>query len=176
VLHDRAWDDLVMKLSETTSSDATVEETFEAHCQQSVREDACKLSGALSWDVTVEPASDGGARIQVDRTMPAEVPDFAKKFLGDTIEVRQVEEWSPADSSGGRTARVKVTIKGQPASMAGSAVLQPSGSGSVETVEGDVKVDVPFIGKKFEPEIVRVIAKAIRIEQETALEWIHSRR
>jgi hypothetical protein len=161
-----------MKLSETTPSEATAEQTFAAHCQQSVREEACKKSGALSWEVSIEPANDGSVRIQVDRSMPPEVPDFVKKFLGDTIEVRQVEQWTAADGAGIRTAQVKVTIKGQPASMAGTAVLRPEGTGSVEVVEGEVKVTVPFIGKKIEPEIVKVIVKALRIEQQTGLEWI----
>jgi hypothetical protein len=165
-----------MKLSEQTSSEATVEEAFAAHCEQSVREQACRESQAISWDVNIQPAGDGSVRIQVDRVMPPDVPDFIKKFLGDTIQVRQVEEWSPANSSGGRTANVKVTIKGQPASMVGSATLRPTADGSTELVEGDVKVNVPFLGKKIEPEIARVIASALKIEQRVGLEWIRANR
>ena len=163
-----------MRLSETTTSDVTVQQAFAAHCEQSVRERACQQSGALSWDVTITPAADGSVRIQVDRSMPPEVPDFVRKFLGETINVRQVEQWSPAAGDGARTAEVKVTIKGQPASMVGHATLKPQGSGSVEVVEGEVKVNVPFIGKKIEPEIVKVIAAALRIEQRVGIEWAKS--
>ncbi|UQX89110.1 DUF2505 domain-containing protein [Jatrophihabitans telluris] len=162
-----------MKLSETTTSDVTVEQAFSAHTEQSVREQACKESGALSWEVTIAPVGDV-TRIQVDRVMPPAVPDFVKKFLGETISVRQVEEWSAPASDGGRTATVKVTIQGQPASMVGTAVLKPQGTGSVEIVEGDVKVAVPFLGKKIEPEIVKVIAAALKIEQRVGVEWIKS--
>lgn len=163
-----------MKLSETTTSDINVEEAFQAHREQSVRELACKESGALSWEVTI--AEQGGrTRIQVDRVMPPNVPDFVKKFLGDTISVRQVEEWSAPEPDGTRKADVKVTIKGQPASMIGTAVLKPQGSGSVEVVEGEVKVNVPFVGKKIEPEIVKVLAAALKIEQRVGVEWVKSR-
>ena len=163
-----------MKLSETTTSDINVEEAFEAHCEQSVREQACKESGALSWQVTIEEQG-GRTRIQVDRVMPPNVPDFVKKFLGETISVRQVEEWSAADADGTRKADVKVTIKDQPASMVGTAVLKAQGSGSVEVVEGEVKVNVPFLGKKIEPEIVKVITAALKIEQRVGVDWVKSR-
>jgi uncharacterized Zn-binding protein involved in type VI secretion len=165
-----------MKLSEQSSSEATVEEAFAARCEQKVREQACRESHAISWDVSIVPAADGSVRIQVDRVMPPDVPDFIKKFLGATIQVRQVEEWGPTNSSGGRTANVKVTIKGQPASMVGKASLQPTEDGSTEIVEGDVKVNVPFLGKKIESEIASVIASALKIEQRVGLEWIRANR
>jgi hypothetical protein len=165
-----------MKLTEQTSSEATVEEAFAAHCEQSVREKACRESRALSWDVSIEPADDGSVRIQVDRVMPPEVPDFIKKFLGDTISIRQIEQWAPLDASGARTADVKLTIKGQPASMIANAVLKPTADGSTEIVEGDVKVAVPFLGKKIEPEIARVISSALKIEHRVGLEWIRANR
>jgi hypothetical protein len=34
------------------------------------------------------------------------------------------------------------------------------------TVEGDIKVDVPFLGKKIEPTIARVVTAAIRNDVE----------
>jgi hypothetical protein len=160
-----------MKLSLTAESKASVTEAFRALCEPSVREQACRESGALSWSVAVEPSADGGVRVQVDRAMPPDVPDFAKRFIGPEIKVRQVEQWSPAAADGGRTAKVSVDIVGQPASMAGVATLRPNGSGAIETVEGDVRVAVPIIGKKFEPEIARVIEAAVKIEMRVASEW-----
>jgi hypothetical protein len=126
---------LAMKLREENTSDFTVEQAFRAHCEQSVREKACEQSGALSWEVTITPAGDG-VRVQVDRVMPATVPDFVRKFLGETINVRQIEQWSAPDSAGTRTADVKLTIQSQPASMLGKATLSADGTGSREVVEG----------------------------------------
>ncbi|HEY2041868.1 MAG TPA: DUF2505 domain-containing protein [Jatrophihabitans sp.] len=163
-----------MKLREENSSDFTVEQVFSAHCEQSVREKACEESGALSWEVTITPSGDR-TRIQVDRVMPPAVPDFVKKFLGDTINVRQVEQWGAPDASGVRTAEVKLTIQGQPATMVGTATIAPDGTGCTEIVEGDVKVAVPFIGGKIEPEIVKVVAAALKIEQRVGIAWLKER-
>jgi uncharacterized protein DUF2505 len=163
-----------MKLIVENSSSATVEQTFSSHIEKSVREEACRQSGAISYDVSIEQKSDGGARVQVDRVMAPDVPDFIKKFVGDSISIRQVEEWGAPDSKGTRRASVKLTIKGQPATMVGSAVLSADGSGSKEIVTGDVKVAIPLLGRKIEPEIVKVIESALRIEQRVGDEWVAS--
>ena len=153
-----------------------MEETFASHVEKSVREEACRQSGALSYHVVVEPSDDGGARVQVDRVMAPTVPDFIQKFVGDSITIRQVEQWSAPDGRRWPPGTVKLTIKGQPASMDGSAVLSPDGTGSTELVTGEVKVAIPLLGRKIEPEIVKVIEAALRIEQRVGDEWVQARR
>jgi hypothetical protein len=161
-----------MKMRVETSSPATVEQTFASHLDRGVREEACRQSGALSYDVAIESMADGGARVQVDRVMAPQVPEFIRKFVGDSIAIRQVEQWSPPGRTGTRTATLNLTIKGQPASMVGSAVLAPSPEGSTEVVTGDVKVGIPLIGRKIEPEIVKVVEAAVRIEQRVGQAWV----
>jgi hypothetical protein len=165
-----------MQITERTSYDVSAEDVFAARCDQGVREQACQQGNAMSWEVRIEPVADGTVRIQVDRQMPPEVPEAFKKFVGDSIQVRQVEQWSAADATGARTAQVKVTIKGQPASMVGTASITPAGSGSTEVLEGDVKVNVPFLGKKFEPDLAKVIVSALKLEQRIGLEWLQGHR
>lgn len=165
-----------MKMRVETSSPATVEQTFASHLDRGVREQACRESGALSYDVVIEPAADGGARVQVDRVMAPQVPEFIRKFVGESIAIRQIEQWSAPGPTGTRTATVNLTIKGQPASMVGTAVLAPSPEGSTEVVSGDVKVAIPLIGRKIEPEIVKVIETAVRIEQRVGQAWVRQSR
>lgn len=163
-----------MKLRVENTSAASVEQTFASHVEQSVREEACRRSGAISYQVSIDRAEDGGARVQVDRVMAPTVPDFVQKFVGDSISIRQVEQWGAPDGNGTRTAAVQLTIQGQPASMVGSAVLSAAGAGSIEVVSGEVKVTIPLLGRRFEPEIVKVIEAALRIEQQVADEWLRA--
>ncbi|MEO7259725.1 MAG: DUF2505 domain-containing protein [Jatrophihabitantaceae bacterium] len=161
-----------MRLRVETSTPATVEQTFASRVEQSVREQACRESGALSYDVLIEQAADGGARVEVQRVMPAQVPDFIRRFVGESIAIGQVEQWSPPGPTGDRTAVVNVTVKGQPASMSGSMMLSPAPEGSTELVIGEVKVSIPFLGRQIEPEIVKVIEAALRIEQRVGQDWV----
>ncbi len=165
-----------MKLRVETTSSATVEQTFASRVEKSVRERACQESGALSYQVSIEPATDGGARVQVDRVMAPQVPDYIRSFVGSSISIRQVEDWSAPGPSGIRTAKVMLTIKNQPASMVGSFVLAPSPAGSTEVMTGDVKVAIPLIGRRIEPEIVKVIEAGLRIEQRVGQEWVRDNR
>ena len=151
---------------------ATVEQAYLTHVTESVRNEACRRSGAKSWQVTVTPTADGGATVQVERTLTPSLPDYIAKLIGNSVTIRQVENWSGPAGDGSRTATVKLDIKGQPASMNGRAVLSPDGAGSTEVVTGDVKVAVPIIGRKFEPDIAKVIEAGMRIEQQVGDEWV----
>jgi len=161
-----------MKMRVEMASAATVEQTFASRVEQGVRERACRESGALSYEVLIEHAADGGARVQVQRMMAPQVPDFIRRFVGDSISISQVEQWSAPGPTGSRTAAVDVTVKGQPASMTGSMLLSPAPDGSTELVTGEVKVAIPFLGRQIEPEIVKVIEAALRIEQRVGQDWV----
>lgn len=165
-----------MKLRVESSTPATVEQVFASRIEQGVREEACRESGALSYDVQIEQLADGGARVRVQRVMAPQVPDFIRRFVGESISIGQVEHWSPPGPSGARTAVVDVTVKGQPASMTGSMTLSPAPEGSTELVTGEVKVGIPFLGRQIEPEIVKVIEAALRIEQRVGQDWVRQNR
>ena len=166
-----------MKFFETHSSDASVSEVFIARCRQDLRERACEKSGALRWQVQIERTADGGARVLVERSMPPDVPDMFKAFVGKSIDISQVEEWSPAAADGSRAATIRLSIRNQPASMTGTIKLTSTeSSGSLEVVEGEVTVAVPFLGKKVEPDVAKVVAAALRIEQSVNDEWIRANR
>jgi hypothetical protein len=165
-----------MKLSVRHAFSASVEQIFASQIDQDVREQACRESGALSYQVRVRPAADGSARVEVERVMPATVPDYVRKFVGDRITVRQVEDWSAPDGRGARRAEIRLSIQGQPASMTGTAELSPDRDGCLEQVTGEVKVAIPLLGRKIEPEIVKVIESALRIEHRVAEAWVRSRR
>ncbi|HST47949.1 DUF2505 domain-containing protein [Jatrophihabitans sp.] len=164
-----------MKLRVETTSRGSVEQNFAGRVEQRVREQACRESGALSYAVSIERTADGGARVEVRRVMPAKVPDMVRRFVGDDITVEQVERWGPPGPTGTRTATVEVTVKGQPASMTGSMVLSPDGpdgAGCTELVTGEVTVAIPFLGRRIEPEIVKVIEAALRIDHRVGQAWV----
>jgi len=165
-----------MKLSVQNRYSGTVEQTFTSHITKSVREEACRQSGAKSWEVTVTESADGGVTVEVERMMSPNLPDHIAKLVGGHLTIHQTEQWSPPHAGGSRQAVVKLTIKGQPASMHGHALLAPDGDGTLETVTGEVKVAVPIIGRKFEPDIVKVIESALRIEQQVGEEWLTANR
>jgi hypothetical protein len=106
--------------------------------------------------------------------MEVDLPEVAKKVVGDTIEMVQTEEWGERQSDGSRTATFRVEIPGKPGSITGTVSLSPSGGGSREVVSGQVKVSIPFVGKKLETEVVKGLKGALQVEGAIGATWLAS--
>ena len=160
--------------AQITYPDASTDQAFGMIVDPEFRAAVCEATAALDYEVDVDEHSSGFVSVRVHRVMPAQVPDFVKKLVGDTIDVTQTESWAAPDPSGRRTADLRLEIKGQPASMKGTIRLEADGHGAVEHIDGDLKVSIPLLGRKIEPEIAKGVMLAIKIEQKTGREWLSS--
>jgi len=155
-----------MKLKETFSYPAGVEDVFALISDDAFRTKTAEDSKAR--DVSTTVAKDGNDTVvTLVRTQPAtssKVPDFVKKLIGDTVTIKQVERWQAPDADGNRTATVTMKVAGKPAGFKGKATLNAEGKGAEFVVSGDVKVDVPFVGKKVEPLIAKAIEASLRYD------------
>lgn len=134
---------------------------------------ALKVSGTGGTDPHISVEKVGSdVVVDVSRTLPAEVPSVAKKFLGDSVIIDEKQQWSPADDKGARTASVDVTFQGAPASAAGRLSLEPAADGSVCRVELEVKSTVPLVGGKIEGIIVEQLERAVRQETKIGNKWL----
>lgn len=155
--------------------DATVDQVHALALDEEFRAAVCVATGALQHSVAVRRADDGSATVTVRRTMPADVPDFVRRFVGDTIEIVQTEIWAPGASAARRQADLAVQIVGQPAAMTGSLTMDASPPGVREVVRGDLRVSIPFLGKKIETEIAKGILAAARKEEQVGRQWLAGR-
>lgn len=95
-------------------------------------------------------------RIKVRYTAPnsAPLPDFAKKFLGETNTIVQSDTWD-LDR---KTGRLEAEIKGVPVKVSADMKLADEGAGSANTLKWTLTCGIPFIGGKLE----EVVAGDIR--------------
>lgn len=108
---------------------------------------------------------NGGVQIVVSRTLPAEVPSFAKKLVGETIETVQTDTWDPANDDGSRTGRTEIEFKGSPMSVKGDYKIANDGDGSKMTMNFEAKASVPLIGGKIEKVVVEQTNRSVEAEQ-----------
>ena len=162
-----------MDVREEIVYDASPDDVFEMLCDKAFREKVCRGIGSVRYEVTVTRDGDC-AQIRMDRVMKADLPDAAKKIVGDTIEMVQTEDWGERRSDGSRTAGFRVEIPGKPGSITGTVSLSPSGGGSREVVSGQVKVSIPFVGKKLETEVARGLKAALQVEGQIGAKWLAS--
>ncbi|MEV0288351.1 MULTISPECIES: DUF2505 domain-containing protein [unclassified Kribbella] len=162
-----------MELKLSASYDATPEEVFAIVTDATFREQACQKTKALSYSVEVTE-SGGDTIVKVQREMPSDdVPDIARKFVGQTLTVVQTETWHPAAADGSRKADVSGEISNTPVTLKGNAEITPTGASTVQAIDLDVKVAVPLIGKKIEPFVVGAIRSGLQKEHELARDWTH---
>ena len=161
-----------MELKLSASYDATPEEVFAIVTDATFREQACEKTKALSYDVQVTE-SGGDTIVRVSREMPSnDVPDIARKFVGQTLTVVQTETWHAAAADGSRRADVVGEISNTPVTLKGTASISGGGQ-AVQAIDLDVKVAVPLIGKKMEPFVVDAIRSGLQKEHELARDWTH---
>ena len=106
----------------------------------------CDSQGVLRHNVQIK--RDGEGMSVASRPGPGgrRVPGFAKKFVGDEINIVQSEDWTaPAKGN------IHVAIPGKPGEMSGTAMLTEDPDGTTETVNLSVKVNIPWSAARSRP-------------------------
>ncbi|MGH3510323.1 MAG: DUF2505 domain-containing protein [Nocardioidaceae bacterium] len=148
-----------MRLTHEFRYDAPPAKVYAMLADPAFREKVCDTQGVLSRIVTVTP-NGTGMEVAIDETQPATgIPSFAQKFVGDQIRIVQHESWASASG-----AELSVDIPGKPGSVRGNVTLVPDGDGTVQTIDAEVKVAVPFIGGTLEQLINDLLVSALKVE------------
>lgn len=146
---------------------ASLEQVAAMLADPTFREQVCDRQRVLRRTVTITPKGSG-TDVRIDQVQEASgIPSFARKIVGDEINIVQTEQWSdPAH------AAIQVAIPGKPGEMTGTATLTADDRGVTETVSLAVKVNIPLVGGKLEGLIADLLGKALRAEHAVGREWL----
>jgi hypothetical protein len=155
-----------MRFTHELTYDASPEDVHAMLADPAFRERVCEAMHASRHDVSVE-RSGTGMRVVVDQTQPARgIPSFARTFVGDEIRIVQRETW--ADGSGGS---LTLEIPEKPGTFDGTVRLA-GGSSTVESLDGEVTVKVPFVGGKLEGLVGDLFRSALQVEERVGRAWL----
>ena len=147
--------------------DAPPEKVYAMLADRSFREQVCDAQRVLEKSVTISP-NGAGMNVTVDQQQRAGgIPAFAQKVVGDQIHIVQKEAWSTTTD-----AQLEVGIPGKPGHMLGSIALRPDGAGTVQTVTGEIKVNIPLVGGKLEKLIADMLRRALDTENRVGHRWL----
>jgi hypothetical protein len=150
---------MATRLTYDLTYDAPLTDVREMLMDPAFREDVCDAIGCLRKDVTIGP-DGGGTKVVVDMVQTATgIPGFARKFVGDEINIVQAEQWNGAEN-----ATVDVTIPGKPGQMSGTITLGESGGTATETVAMEIRVNLPLVGGKIEALVGDMLRKSLAAE------------
>ena len=140
---------------------ATTEQVRAMLADPAFREKVCDYQGVTRHTVTV--AVQGEAMdVRIDQVQSARsIPSFAKRIVGEEINIVQTEHWSSATA-----ATIEVAIPGKPGDIGGTIVVTEDDRGTTERVEMTVKVSIPLVGGKLEGLVADLLLKALKAEHE----------
>jgi hypothetical protein len=125
-------------------------------------------------DITFEQfdTSDTAFTVQCRRNVPADLPGFAKKIIGETNHVKQTETWTRT----GDSARCDITIevKNVPGGTTGTMSMASSGAGVVWDADLDIKISLPLVGGKLEGVMLQETASNFKQEKVFNDSWLAS--
>jgi hypothetical protein len=160
-----------VRFSHSLRYEATPAEVRAMLSDPSFREKVCEAVHATRIDVTVDSGASGPT-VVVDQTQPARgIPSFARRFVGDEIQIVQRESWRDDTA-----ARLTVNLPGKPGRFDGELHLQPDGTGTTETVTGNVEVKVPLVGGRLEGLVSDLLKAALNAEQRVGRAWLTTSR
>lgn len=152
---------------------ATPDDVFAMLSNPEFVEQKCRASGSIeaSAEVTEE---DADITIVSRRVLPANLPGFAKKFVGETLTLVETQRWTDPEDDGSRRGTFVVDFGNNPISFSGEVQLAPAGDGATVETKGDLKCSVPFAGGKIEGVAREWITKYLDKEQRVGTEWLDS--
>jgi hypothetical protein len=161
---------MATRVTQELTYDAPLTDVGEMLMEPAFREHVCDAQRAVRKTVSVGP-DGGGMKVVVDMVQPTDgIPRFAKKFVGDEINIVQQEAWSSPTA-----ATVTVEIPGKPGEMRGTVSVTEDDAGTTENVKMDIKVGIPLVGGKIEGLIAELLTKALRAENHVGRQWLAER-
>ena len=156
---------------------SSADEVFAMFCDPKYLELRCAETGGIDIEVSSAVDAAGGAVLSMKRSVPAEVPSFAKSFVGDTIEIDETHTWSPPASDGSREAAITCSFGGLPVGFTGQASLVDSGDGPADDrttfhLDASVKAAIPLMGGKIEGVVRDQTLRATAKENKVARGWL----
>ena len=160
-----------MQFEEKYDYPASFETTWTMYQSTSFNES--RFKEARLTDVTTEVVGDhNSAKVHVTAAVPAaSLPAVVSKVIQNDVQVDIEENWS---RTGDFTANgtTKISVKGAPVTLSAESVLSGDGSQATRVMVGELKVNIPILGRKLETEAMRLVPRIIGGEQKAAASWL----
>lgn len=160
-----------MRLTETLRLPLSPDEAARMYADPGYAEIRGRVLGAREASAAVSDGPGGAFVTTTTLVMPTDqVPDVVRPFVGASVTVIETQEWEPASGSE-RHGRIRFEVLGAPASMSGTLLLRAAEGGCTVAIEGDVRADVPLLGRRIEKAALPYVSTVLRHEERAAAQW-----
>jgi len=157
----------------------TVEEVFRAFSEEQYW--LARLADSGADDTTLDSmqlggpsGTDGSIDVITTQVLRSDrLPGLITQFHRGDLRIRREEKWEPV-TNGSATATITGSILDAPASLTGTAVLEPVAEtgGARMKLRATVEVRIPLVGGKLENFIGNQLVELLIAEQRFTTTWI----
>ncbi len=158
------------KFTNTDPYDATVDQLWEMISNQDYWVAKYESMGASNVTFTTFNADSGSLTVVNERDVPADLPSFAKKIIGETNHVTHTERWTRSGDQA--TCSIEIQVKNVPGGTTGTMEMKPSGAGSTWSADFNIKVSIPMVGGKLEGVMKDETASNFKQEKTFNDQWL----
>ena len=146
---------------------STPEQVFAMLTSENYARIRAERTGALSVEVS-RSETDEAVTLEVVRQLPAEVPGFARSFVGDAIGITEVQVWpKPFGPPATFTASFSA-----PMTVSGTITVSGSDDGCRVNTNATVHASIPLVGGKLEGLAREQLERYLGAEVAIAEEWL----
>jgi hypothetical protein len=162
-----------MDLHRETKYAADASTVYTMLTSESFIQKRAQAAHAIRYDVTIESAG-AGRRTRTHQTLPAEVPDFVRKLIGQHIELDETITWGEASPDGSLSAPLHGPLQAPPVALRGTIQLVPESGGAAtrQVVDAELKASVPLIGRKIEEAAAPAVLAGLDGMEELGRSWL----
>ena len=158
------------KFSNTDHYSATPDQIMAMLSDSGYADAKYKDLGDVAFTVVQHEPSDNGLNVTVDREVASNMPDMAKKVLGETTKMKQTEVWR----KDGDTYVGNMTIEASPVTITVNNTIKAAGDGSDWSADFDIKAGVPLVGGKIEKMVMEETKGSLTKEKAFNDSWLSS--
>ena len=159
-----------MKFEKATLFSASPQRVFEVLTQESFRHALAKAADMHRWEVSVTESSAGilVANTVWYRSTSDRLPAAAQKVVGSEVAIHQVETWTSHEGG-----TIEMQMPGKPGHIKGEFVLDYDGEATTQTVNADISVRVPLLGKTLEKLLASEFSDTLEIQSRLGNETLN---
>lgn len=164
-----------MALTASTTLSANAQRVTDVFANEEFIKHVSTTVGGELKSFEISGPTTGAFSTKTVRTLPTtRMPEIARKVVGATLTVTQLEQWSAPAADGSRSNTIKLTVAGAPLDVAATQKLTATADGTLVELTGEVKSSIPFLGAKIANAAEPVIGKALNLQATLAQEWLDS--
>ena len=161
-----------MRKTITITYPASPARTTQMLADPAYQEERVGRAGLNDASVDVAQRGQGFVSTISGTIQPSQLPSVASRLVRSAVSFTVAESWGEPKDDGSRSGGYDVTIKNAPVKVSATSTMSPAGEATTVTVDVDLKVTVPLVGKTIEEKAMGMVGRVVADEERRATAWL----